>query len=628
MTPTALPPAPTPARPPARPGVGVLGLAPVGFAGLVVLLALLTSGCGTQPASPPPKAEAPPQFHEAADSATTGLPMPADGRWWQVLADPALDPLMQRASTGNLGVQQALIRVAQARALARAAGAQLLPQAGLAAGASQQGGPLVNAAGSSGSLINIGASLSYEVDLFGRGAQQVAAASQDLRARQALARSAELQLQAQVAHTVLGLRGLADELALVQAAQQAWQDTLALQQRRQQAGLAPAQQAARLRAEAGVVATDALVLQQRQTQLMHSLALLLGEDNGTAALPSGLLTPMSAWSAQPAAALNQAGSTTAPGTALPVTAPAHQQPTRTAGMVATAPHGGHADADPLAAVPVPNIPAGLPASMLQRRPDIAAALHNLQGAQARLGLARSAWLPGLTLTANGGRASSQLADLLLGSARSWGLAGLLTAPLFDGGRRDAAIEQAAADLDLATLAWREQVLVALHEVDDQLATLRHLAALAQERQATRSAADQAERLTTALQQRGLVSQLEVLDARRQALAERRAAVQLHTARRQASVALVRALGGGWGPAQADAAASGTASALPPGAQAGPSLRTSPSARAHSDADTTPAGTVGIAGNTGRAGPGGSARATSAAAGAVASAIPTPVRPAR
>jgi multidrug efflux system outer membrane protein len=187
----------------------------------------------------------------------------------------------------------------------------------------------------------------------------------------------------------------------------------------------------------------------------------------------------------------------------------------------------------------------VPSDVLTRRPDVAAAQSTMLAAQARVGVAKAAWFPTFNLTGEGGFASAELSDLFKWSARSWGVGALLSLPVFDGGRRSADLERSRAELDATLAQYREQVLVAFREVEDQLSGLK---LLAQQADAQRSAVESARRATTLSESRyrnGYVSQLELLDAQRSELRNRRAALQVRSAQAQTTVALVRALGGGW-----------------------------------------------------------------------------------
>ncbi|HKX44229.1 MAG TPA: TolC family protein, partial [Burkholderiaceae bacterium] len=205
---------------------------------------------------------------------------------------------------------------------------------------------------------------------------------------------------------------------------------------------------------------------------------------------------------------------------------------------------GAADGDWTGALPI--VPPGVPSTLLTRRPDVAAAQSSMLAAQQRVGVAQAAWFPDLSLTANGGFASSELGDLFKWSARSWGIGALLSLPVFDGGRRAAGVQGANAQWDAAAASYREQVLVAFKDVEDQLSALRLLTDQANVQAQAVDAASRASVLSTTRYRNGYVSQLEVLDARRSELANRRQALQVRAAQYQATVGLIRALGGGWG----------------------------------------------------------------------------------
>jgi multidrug efflux system outer membrane protein len=186
--------------------------------------------------------------------------------------------------------------------------------------------------------------------------------------------------------------------------------------------------------------------------------------------------------------------------------------------------------------------------VLTRRPDVSAAQLSMLAAQQRVGVAKAAWFPDLSLTASGGYASPELGDLFKWSARAWGVGAILALPVFDGGRRAAGVQNATGQLDEAVANYREQVLVAFRDVEDQLAQLRILADQAQAQGRAVDSATRATALSDVRYRNGLVSQLELLDAQRSELHNRREALQVRSAQYQATVGLVRALGGGWGSA--------------------------------------------------------------------------------
>ncbi len=454
---------------------------------IVCGLPALVAACAA-PLPPAPAAPAAPAAF-ARETQVPGVPPVATGgAWWSVFGDPVLDRLVARAAEGSTSVRQAAARLAKARAAARAAGAVRMPQAAFTAGASRQGGPLVNAAGTSGNLFEAGAGVAWEADVAGRLSRAEEAAALDLRAREALLRQARLLMQSEVAQAWFALRAADQEAALQQADVQALRETLRLVERRRAAGLAPEQEVARARSEVGAAEAEALQWKARREALEHALAYLCG--------------------------------TTAAELRLDVSASPFNTPV---------------------------IPAGIPATVLARRPDVAAAEAELQAARARVGAAGQLWAPDFTLTASGGQASSQLGDLLKSAARSWSLGALLALPLFDGGRREARLDAADADLELAVATWRDKVLAALREVEDQLSSLHWLAAEAAALAAPQEDARRAAALAQSRYERGLTSQLEVVDAQAAARRLNHAALRVQVARQQATVALVRALGGGWGP---------------------------------------------------------------------------------
>jgi len=453
-----------------------------------LIAALLLAGCASTATFTPTAAPAAPAaFKELDGRWAQAAPAEAQarGRWWVVFADPVLDGLVARADLNNTSIQLASARLAQARALLRSADADRLPQLGIGAGA-QRGNNLVAGSTSPATILSAGANASWEPDLFGRLAKASSAAALDAQSREALLQSARLLVQSDVAQTYFVLRALDDERALVRETVSAYRDTLRLTERRYAAGDVAELDLARVQAEVASTESQALALDRRRAQLEHALAVLLGE------LPSSFTLAEAEWRGA-----------------------------------------------------LPSVPPGIPSTVLTRRPDVSAAQSAMLAAQARVGVAQAAWFPDVALTANGGFASSDLGDLFKWSARSWGIGALLSLPLFDGGRREAGVQNANALWDAAAASYREQVLVAFQDVEDQLAELRLLADQAGAQTQAVDAAARATVLSNSRYRNGLVSQLEFLDARRSELTNRRQALQVRAAQYQATVGLIRALGGGW-----------------------------------------------------------------------------------
>jgi len=437
------------------------------------------------------------RFSEAAAPSGSAAPAMAPGApWWRIFADPVLEDLIARGLRDGVTIQEAAGRLAQARAHLVAADAARRPTVVLDASASNQSGPLINAVGGSGGLAEASARLSWELDILGRLSKSRQAARSDVRAGEALLRDARLLTAADIARTYVSLRMADEDARLLGEAAASAREALGITEGRRASGFETDLAVARAQAEVGEIESDALTVERRRHELLHALGFLVGD----------------------------------PGLSIAPAAAAFGAP--------------------------PSIPQGIPSAVLARRPDVAAAQEALNAAQLRLGVARTAWLPNLTLTASGGFASPQLANLIAASVRSFGLDLVMALPPFDGGRRRSGVASAQAELDLAQAHYRRQVLTAFRDVDDQLSALRLLAAQQAVAGRTVEQADRALALSTSRRSNGLASQLEVLDARRTDLKDRRAAAEVRSARYLATVSLIQALGGGWddGAAAAPAAA--------------------------------------------------------------------------
>lgn len=300
----------------------------------------------------------------------------------------------------------------------------------------------------------------------------------------------KLALQADVAQTYFTIRGLDAELALYQRTVDLRSETLALVQRRHREGDISELDVARSRSALASAQSEALAIQRERAVAEHALATLLG----------------------------------------------------------TTPADFSLAANPLDRLPV-DIPAGLPSSLLERRPDIAAAERAMAAANARIGAAQAAFFPRLTLTGAMGYESAELGNLLQWSSRTFLLGPLigtaLTLPIFDDGRREAGVERARARYEEDVAAYRQTVLKAFREVEDGLASLRILGEQTQVQDLAVEQAARAAELSQIQYREGSVSYLDVIDADREVLLQQRVSVQLDEDRALAAVALVRAIGGGW-----------------------------------------------------------------------------------
>jgi len=482
------------------------------WAAAPLLAALLLSACAA-PEFRQPQVDVPAAFREqqtsaasagadevrrAPDGTTWKTARPAEaqprGEWWRSFHDTPLDALMAEATAANQTLTVAASRVKQARAIAGIAQADRAPQVGVAVGAERARlSPLElnlppGTAVAPANVYSARLSASYEVDLFGRVSANVAAARADAGAAEASYRSVLLSLQADVAQAYFRLRALDADLATVARTVALREESLRITSRRFQEGDIGEFDVLRAKTELSTTRAEAIGLQRQRATTEHALAVLLGKPAASYSAPA---RPM----------------------------------------------------DELAALP--SIPAGLPSSLLERRPDIAGAQQAMEAANARIGVARSAMFPALTLSTAGGGIGTSPADVLKWSSRSWLLGAALAAPLFDGGRIRSNITRSQAALEEAVGSYRQSVLQAFAEVEDDLASLRILAEqsdeIAQAQLAARRSADLAQKLYDA----GRGSYLELLDAQRNLASVERNAVQLRGERAVTTVALIRALGGGW-----------------------------------------------------------------------------------
>lgn len=464
-----------------------------------LVASLMLAACAA-PVLRTPEIEVPSGYKEAAvtTQARWKPAQPAEaqmrGEWWKVFGDSTLDKLVAEATAANADAAAAAARVKQARAIAGIAESDRIPQVDIGLGLQRARGSAISAGLPPGTpMASVTAwqgrlTASYEVDLFGRVRNNVSAAQADAAASEATYRSVLLALQADVAQTYFRLRATDAELAFLNETVRLREENVRINQRRYEIGDVGEIDLSRARTELSTVRSDAIALERQRAQLEHALAVLLGKP-----------------------------------------APAFA-----------------ADSRPLPASAIlPEIPPGLPSTLLERRPDIAVAQNAMMAANARIGVARSAVFPALTITGAGGAASQELSDLFRWSSRTWLIGALLSLPVIDGGRNRANIERSEAALEESVAGYRQSVLAAFAEVEDNLVGLRTLAGQAQEIDDAVTSARRSSELAQKLYQAGRSSYLDVLDAQRNLLTVERTAVQLRGARAATTVALIRSLGGGW-----------------------------------------------------------------------------------
>lgn len=457
----------------------------------LVLIAVL-AGCAAPPRQAPPAMPTPAAWKEgaAAQAGFWHAAQPGEGvqaDWWKRYGDPVLNRLQERALRGNPGLAQSAARLRAAQAAVASARAPLLSQLGLSASSTRgQATP----AGSPASSQALGLSASWEIDLWGRVAGIVDAAEASAEASSADLASARLSLQALVAQSYFALRAAEAQEKLLASVLAAYDQSRTLTRNRVQAGVTSPSDADQAESQYQSTRAQWFDAQATRAKWEHALAALVGEAPANFALEASAQLP---------------------------------------------------DAPP--------VPLALPAQLLQRRPDIAAAQLRVAVANAQLGVAQTAFFPAITLSASTGFRSSSLASLISAPNLVWSLGPQLALALFDGGARTAARENALASVDLAAASYRSAVLTALQEVEDALSSGT---ALEQQEDAQRLAVAAAQRALTVAENQyraGTVGYLNVLSAQTSLLAGQRSLIELQRQQLVAVNTLLKNLGGGWAEAR-------------------------------------------------------------------------------
>jgi NodT family efflux transporter outer membrane factor (OMF) lipoprotein len=456
------------------------------------------TACTVGPKYVRPTVETPPPTFKEAAAASPGVSWtpatPADaavkGDWWTRFQDSELEALEKRVDVSSQTIQQAAAQFQDARALYAGTRAAYFPTVTANPSITRQrlSGTRSNQVITSqtGNAYALPIDASYEADVWGRVRQSVAAGRAGMQASAADLENVRLSVHAEVAADYLQIRALDAETALLEDTIEAFQKALDLTTNRYNAGVASRSDVAQAQAQLEATRADAIDLGVQRAQLEHAVGVLVGQ------LPSSF-------------------------------------------SVRKAPLSG----DP------PGIPLTLPSELLQRRPDIAAAERRVAGANAQIGVATAAFFPSLLLSASGGFQSSRLGDWLNWPSRFWSLGPSLALTIFDGGARRAVRDEARATYDQTVAEYRESVLTAFQDVEDNLAALRILAEEAQTEQAAVNAARQSLEIALNQYRGGLVSYLQVTTAQSAALTDERASLNVLARRYTASVQLVKALGGGW-----------------------------------------------------------------------------------
>ena len=469
-------------------------------------LAALTAGCAVGPDYHRPSAEVPPSWrpeapwHEAApDDAAL------KGDWWELFHDPQLNPLVEKAMTGNQNLRVAAARLQQSQAELTIARSALFPAVALSASASRgkdsANRPLAAYAVPNQSTVQndfrLGPSVNYELDLFGRVRREVEGARATAQQAEADFENARLVLLATLVSDYFSLREADAEMEVVRRSLDLQQDALKFVSSRHDLGFATGLDLAQQEALLDSSATQLELLQNQRNQLEHAIATLVGTAAPSFVLAASAQTP-----------------------------------------------------------PLPAPPVGLPSDLLQRRPDVASAERAMAAANARIGVARAAYFPSIDLAPGFGVPSlgwesNALASLFTAPSRLWSFGLSASQTLFDAGKTRANVRFADADYTAAVATYRQTVLTAMEEVENGITGLASLERAEVQAGASVRSAQRAFDIATDRYKGGVATYLDVITAQQTLLTNQRQAVQIQGQQFATAVFLVKALGGGWvqSPAQ-------------------------------------------------------------------------------
>jgi NodT family efflux transporter outer membrane factor (OMF) lipoprotein len=457
------------------------------------LIFLLLAGCSVGPDYVRPPVETPAAYKEAGDW-KPAEPRDAQtrGKWWSMFGDARLDGLMAQVDVSNQTIAAAEAQLRQASALVAQSRAAWWPTltGTLQKTESQPSattGPIIGATTNRRIIYSMPLSLSWEADLWGKVRRAVESGESSEQASASDLINARLSVQAELAQNYFQLRALDAQRQLLEATVAAYAKTLELTKNRYTVGVVSRADVAQAETQLHSTRAQTLDLGLQRAQLEHAIAVLLGKPASGFALAAA----------------------------------------------------------PLEAAPPPVPAAGLPAELLERRPDIAAAERRVAAANAQIGVAKAAFFPAATLSATYGYQSATTARWFTAPSNFWSLGPALALTLFDGGRRAAVSDQAVAAYDQSVATYRGTVLTAFKEVEDNLAALRVLEEEAAVQAAAVKAAEQSLEYTLNQYKAGLITYLQVVQAQTAALSNQRAALDVLSRRIAASVLLVKALGGEW-----------------------------------------------------------------------------------
>ncbi len=445
----------------------------------------------TTPAVPAYKEAPPPEFKEA-NGWKPGQPNDAAVRtaWWELFGIPELNALEAQINPSNQTLKAAEARYREARALIRLNRAGLFPSVTTSPSVTSNrlstNSPTSTTQRGQFGVFSLPFDINYELDAWGRVRRSIAAAREETQASAADLETVRLSLHAELAISYFELRSLDAQKQLLDDTIVAYQKAVDLTKNRFEGGLASRAELAQAQTQLETARADAIGVLVQRAQYEHAIAVLLGRTPETLDLPA---------------------------------APTKLTP--------------------------PAIPVGLPSQLLERRPDVAAAERRAAEANEQIGIARAAWFPDILITATGGLTAGSFVDWLTWPSRFWAVGPSVLETVFDAGRRRAASEQALASYDEAVANYRQAALTAFQQVEDNLSSLRILEQQAKAQRVAVEAAQQSLELSMNRYKGGLVTYLEVVTAQSAALKNEAMEVDILRQRMDASVLLIKALGGGW-----------------------------------------------------------------------------------
>ena len=465
----------------------------------IIALACLAlfAGCSFAPKYAKPSVQTPAAFKELTPEQSKEIggwktAEPKDdvirGQWWEMFHEPELNAFEGQVVVSNQTVAAALANFLAARAMVKQARSQYFPTVSASPSVTRLRQSSVSSSPTSSTFTeySLPFDASWELDFWGRIRNTVKANSLEAQATLADLENVRLTVQAEVAVDYFQLRVLDAQKQLLDATVLAYQESLKLTQAQYDAGLASGQDVAQAETQLNTTLAQATDLGIQRALLEHAIAMLLG---------------------QPASSFS----------------------------IAT---------DPLTAKPVA-IPFGVPSQLLERRPDVAAAERRVAEANAQIGVARAAYFPTITLSGSAGYQSTSMENLFSGPGLVWSVGATMAQTLFDGGLRKAVTEQARAKYQGTVANYRQTVLTAFQEVEDNLSTLRILSQELQQQNAAVESSQSYLTLANARYQSGLDIYLDVIAAQTALLSNQRTALNLRMQQLTASVQLIKALGGGW-----------------------------------------------------------------------------------